>query len=322
MSKWLLNRLFETNDQPEPRFAFQGTVNWMRALSLLVDDESFNDSGIRDFYQNTNRRTVNREADTIVFETMLMAYHNQVALNRFNEDPSHSYDICRSAIIAWYYSIYFTSSAMVAAASGSLQETHAHTAKTWQFDLVNNDLIMNPFSLSLSSLVSTKVDEEIAIYRQTNTYDLNDYVTSKEMASGAIISYLKGTARFEREKAENRVRNSREFRELGVNNFRKKVARELRDSKLSNSGVNFLVQAFRYRGKANYRDSIFLSYGDDNSEKINSFCGDLMRVSLAFQRMASVYLSKRVERGTWDLFIEDLELNSNLGISPNYLKSI
>lgn len=320
MSQWLLNRLFETNDQPVPRFAFQGTVNWMRALSLLVDGDEFSDLNIKQFYQQVKRRSVNREADTIVFENMLMAFHNQASLNRFNADISNSYDICRSAIIAWYYSIYFTCSAMVAAASGSLQETHAHTAKTWQFDIINNNLVMTPFSLSLSSLVPAKVEEEIATHRQRNVFDLNNYPTSKDEAWGAIVSYLKGTAGFEREKIENRLKQSREFKDLGVDNFRTKVARELRDSKLSNSGVNFLIQAFRYRGKANYRDSIFLSYGDDNSEKISSFCGDLMSVSNAFQRMASVYLSKRVERGTWDLFVDDLKTNSNLGTEPDYLK--
>jgi hypothetical protein len=37
MSKWLLDRLFEAGDQAEPRFAFQGTVNWMRALAEVVN---------------------------------------------------------------------------------------------------------------------------------------------------------------------------------------------------------------------------------------------------------------------------------------------
>ncbi len=34
-------RLFGTRNQAEPRFAFQGTINWMKALAILVDSNDF-----------------------------------------------------------------------------------------------------------------------------------------------------------------------------------------------------------------------------------------------------------------------------------------
>ena len=88
----------------------------------------------------------------------------------------------------------------------------------------------------------------------------------------------------------------------------------------SRGSVNFLVQAFRYRGKVNYRDSIFMSYGEDHSEKIKTLCDDLVKVSYAFQRMAVFYLSRRVERGTWDFFVDDLEVNNKLSIDVDIFK--
>ncbi|KAF3978592.1 MAG: hypothetical protein HFP77_01090 [Methylococcales symbiont of Iophon sp. n. MRB-2018] len=233
MSQWLLNRLFNTKDQSKPRFAFQGTVNWMRALSRLVENGSFKNENIKDHYKSVKRRKPNPEADTLVFENMMLAFHNQASLVRLTEDSTHPYDVCRSAIISWYYSTYFTCSAMVAAASGSKQETHSLTARVWQSDIVDARLVMSPFSLSLSSLVQKIIDAEVSSYRGSNKHDLNTYAENDNEAWGAVVSYLKGTWDYEKWRVEERVRASREFKALGVDNFRTKVARDLRDEQLA-----------------------------------------------------------------------------------------
>lgn len=134
------------------------------------------------------------------------------------------------------------------------------------------------------------------------------------------MSYLNGSADYEKCRIEDRVRSSREFAQLGVADFRKKVARQLRDRHLSKGFVNFIVQSFRYRGKANYRDSIFLSYGNDRSELINAFTADLVRVAYKFLRMTSCYVSRRVERGTWDSFLHDLEEHSRISMDVGVLR--
>ncbi len=314
MSKWLLDRLFETGDQPKPRFAFQGTVNWMRALAEVVDSGVCDKANLESLYNKVQRRHVNLEADNWVFENMHMAYHNLVSLKAMNNDALDKYDICRSAIVSWYYSIYFAASAMVAASSGSTQETHALTAKVWQADIVEKRLIPYPFDLHLSSLVTSKAEERISTYRGNNNYDLNDSANNAEMARGAIVSYLKGTHKYKKWEAEERIKTSREFKDLGVNDFRTKIARELRDKTLDKGQVNFLTQAFRYRGKANYRDSIFLSYGDNNESAINQFINDLNIVSAGFIRAASHYCSVRVEKGTWELFVDDIRNNTRLSL--------
>lgn len=319
MAQWLLNRLFEAKETSSPQFAFQGTVNWMRALSILVESNSFEVEEIKAHYDSVHRRKVNNKADTLVFENMMMAIHNQASLVRLSEDSTHPYDICRSAIINWYYSTYFTCSAMIAASSGSRQETHTHTAKVWHSDIVDAGLVMSPFSLKLSSLVEKDIETEIANYRKNNKFDLSIYPENAESAWGGLVSYLKGTGDYEKIKVEEKVRNSKEFKELKVTNFRTKAARELKDKQLAQNSVNYLVQAFRYRGKANYRDSIFLSYGYDNSEKIKVFVQDLEKVSRAFQHMASYYLFRRVEKGTWSNFINDVKENSRLSIKVHYL---
>lgn len=125
---------------------------------------------------------------------------------------------------------------------------------------------------------------------------------------------MKGTHSYKKWEAEERVKNSKEFKALNVENFRKKVAQELRDKTLDKGQVNFLIQAFRYRGKANYRDSIFLSYGNNNKNTIEQFVNDLNIVSAGFIRAASHYCSVRVEKGTWKLFVNDIRNNTRLSL--------
>ena len=320
MNQWLLDRLFETKDQAEPRFAFQGTINWMRALSEIVNNGSFSDEKLKKFYSKVKRRPVNINADTLVFENMHMAYHNLASLFSMNTDIEDKYDICRSAILAWYYATYFSASAMVAASSGSVQETHSATAKVWQVDIVYKKFIPYPFNLSLSSLVTKNVNSNIESYRDSNQYDLKTYAQSVEEAHGAIVSYLKGTANYKKWQTEVRVKSTSEFKNLGVDNFRKKIARELRDKYLKKGQVNYLIQAFRYRGKANYRDSIFLSYGANNESTIEKFIEDLLNVTFYFIRASSYYCSRRIEKGSWGLFVEDIEENTRLSIDSSAIK--
>ncbi len=319
MNKWYLQKLYEITDQPKLRFAFQGTVNWMRGLAILTIKETFTDTKIRNFYKNVKPRNKNNKADLMVFENILMAIHNLHSLKVINEKIDNPYSIARTQIISWYYTIYYASSAMIAAHSGNQQETHAGTAKVWHKDIVEK-LTMFPFNLSLSTLVEKDFKSRIKTMRKGNSFDLNNYPTNKEEAYGTLFSYLKGTADYKKWKIEQKIKKSKEFKKLKVDNFRKKVAQELRDKELEKGFINFLVQAFRYRGKANYRDSVFLSYGDDRSEELNQFISDLDTVATAFFKMASTYAKARVHKADWNNFVEDLENNLRFNFDTSILK--
>jgi hypothetical protein len=318
MSEWLLDRLYEHKDQPTKRFAFQGTINWLRALSIGVSSDNFEPS-LNVSYKKIQRRKVNPEADTLVFENTLLALHNIAALEQMDKVHICSYAVCRSAIVSWYYAIYFSSKAMIAAASGSHQENHSKTAKVWLDDIVASNFAVYPFDLNLVSLVKKDCDNEIKSLRSSNNFNLNKYPENEEEAFGALISYLNGTRDYRAWEIEEQVRSSKEFKTLNVTNFRKKEAQILRDQKFLNHNVNFLSQAFRYRGKANYRDSIFLSYGGESTDKLELFIKDLSSVAKAFVRMSALYSQARVEKGTWDLFLADLKANANISIDTSLI---
>jgi len=319
MDKWYLQKLYETTDQPTLRFAFQGTVNWMRGLAILSEDNVFTNEKVKDFYSNVKRREKNSEADLIVFENILMSIHNLHSLKLMNTTIHNPYSIARTQIISWYYSIYYASSAMIGAQSGNMQGTHAGTAKVWQKDIVEK-LTMSPFNLSLSTLVEKDYKSTISAMRNGNKFDLNNYPENEEEALGAIYSYLQGTASYKKWETEENIKRSKEFKKLKVDNFRTKVAREFRDEKLEKGIVNFLVQAFRYRGKANYRDSVFLSYGDDRSDELKQFILDLDIVATAFLKMASTYAKARVHKADWNSFVADLETNLRFEFNTDILK--
>jgi hypothetical protein len=301
---WLLDKLIARGDQPKSRFAFQGTVNWMRGLAILREGNCSHDT-LGQFYQAVPRRRANEEADALAYECLTMSMHNVSAIHSM-EEIENPYSIVRSAIVAWYYATYYAAKAMLAASSGADPQTHASTGRIWQSEIVDAQLVSPPFDLSLSDITPIHVREAVRNLRRGNAHDLNLEPTDNDMAFGAACSYLKGTAEYEQGRLEEQVKGSTAFRQGGFDSFRSNDAKALRDAKLVPAHINFLVQAFRYRGKANYRDAIYLSYGRDDTDRLQQFVSDLGLVGNAFSLMAAHYASKRVVRNDWESFVADI----------------
>lgn len=115
--------------------------------------------------------------------------------------------------------------------------------------------------------------------------------TTAQEAWGCCAEYLSGTAGWERSNVEERVRETAQFKALGVSDFRTKAARELRDISYARRGISFLHQASRYRGKANYRDAIYLAYGTSVPNQLSGFVDDMLIVLKGFAAMAGAYCS-------------------------------
>jgi hypothetical protein len=102
-----------------------------------------------------------------------------------------------------------------------------------------------------------------------------------------------------------------------VVDFRTKAARELRDAAYARRSIAFLHQASRYHGKANYRDAIFPAYGTSVPNQLSGFVDDLLGVLKAFAAMAGAYGSLRVGKSAWMEFVEDLEREKAISVSPS-----
>lgn len=316
---WLSQRLKANHASLNPTFAALATFNWFRALALLVDDDAFSPDGLREFYADIEPRRADEEGDTHTFASAFMAYQNLSGLYTMY-DAGQPSDLMRSAIVTWYYGIYHAASAMIAAQDGSVQATHAATANAWYTQIAKRGFIPTPFGFSLSTLVKKACDAELADLRGDNDFTLPRRPGTQEEAHGAYISYLSGTATSTRKTVEDRVRGGKEMRAAGLTDFRKAAAREIRDRYLDGKPVCFVHLAYRSRGKVNYRDALYLGYGDEDQRQMSQVMEDLCISLDSFFRAMCSFCSRRVEPGTWDRFADDLAAHSALSLSPDILR--
>lgn len=302
-------------DIPDARFALPSTVNWMHALSILVRELGLDFSAAHQAYAGVQRRSLSDREINSVFEQLLFALH-QLASLRALASVENKADVARIGIMAWYYGVYGAASAMIAAGDGSFPETHAATAQQWDRQFAATGLALAPFGDRLSTLRSDTVEKELAPVRARGKHSLTRTPTDLPQAWGCHAEYLAGTATWEQWNIQERLRQTKEFKELGVDSFRTAAARALRDAAFSRRGIAFLHEASRYRGKANYRDAIYLAYGRSVPRLLDSFIDNLAIALAGFSAMAAAYASRRVGRELWEAFLNDLEQKRSISLSP------
>ena len=255
------------------------------------------------------------QEENTIFEQLLFAVHQLSALEAIRSSTSKA-DVARVGIVAWYYGIYSAASAMIAAQDGSIQDDHTGTATTWDRQFAANNRVMEPFSYRLSTLVKKDFDVEVATLRAGNDFLLTEKATDATQAFGACCAYLSGSADWWRWKAEQNLKASRDFKNLHVSDFRTKAARTLRDARLSGKSTAFLHQSFRYRGKANYREALFLGYGNATETLLDGYTDDLAIVLRGFVAMAGAFVAKRIGQSLWNEFLDDFERNRSFALTP------
>ena len=234
-------------------------------------------------------------------------------------------DVARVAVVAWYYGIYWAAKAMIAAQMGQVQENHAATANAWYAQFPAKKLAMEPFHLSVKTLVKAAADAELDQLRLGCARpNLVVEPISESDAHSALCGYLTGTVSWSRGIKEESLKKSREFKALRVKgepvtDFRSRAAKLLRDSRLSDSPTCFLNQAFRYRGKANYREGLYLAHGRSVEATIDGFIPDMTNVLSAFLTMASGFCARHLDEKLWVSFVQDLEQKRAFSFSPKQI---
>lgn len=283
----------------------------MRALAILVEDVNF-DQRIAASLPSA-RPTPRPDVHDATLEKLFLA-DSYVAALRALAGVQNPHDVVRVSIVAWYYSIYFASQAMLSIAGHDVPEEHRKSARIWLAQFVRGpaaSLVPYPFDLSVSSLVKREADEECARLRHDSGHKLHHVPTTLTEAHDAHVAYLSGCVSYYREKEEEKLRRSKEYRDAGFANFRTKSARHMRDIALARCPIGFVEMAFRYRGKANYRDAIYLCYGDVGAN-MKRFLFDLQAVAFAYNRMARMWIAARIPKEVWSDFEADLRTNSKL----------
>jgi hypothetical protein len=301
--------------KPQPLFALPSTVNWMRALRMVVEDLPINFATATLLYRAQSRRAMDNLVVNTILEQLFLSLHHLSSLRQLcNISPIA--DIARLGILAWYYGISNAASAMIAAQDGSFQEDHAGTARIWDSAIASRGLGMGPFGWRVSSLIERVFEPEVAVYRGASTGSLQMQPTTLSEATAAAASYLSGSAKWYAWLETERVRQTREFRQLNVLNFRTRAARDLRDNRLGLRAMGFVHQAFRYRGKANYREALFLAYGGTTETTLVGFVDDQAAVLEGFLAMAGAFAAKKLGAPLWAEFVADVAANRAFSVDP------
>lgn len=252
------------------------------------------------------RASDGRAGGNSVLEQLLLSLHHLSALEQLR-GATRASDFSRIGILAWYYGIANAASAMTAAQSGAFQEDHAGTARVWDADIAARGLAMAPYGWRVSTLVEKDYKPVVAGYRSGSQGKLLSKPTNAFDALGAAAEYLSGSANWHAWRAKEDLMKSPDFKALGVSDFRTKAAQELRDQRLSRKAIGFLHQASRYRGKANYREALFLAYGSSTETLLTGFIEDLAVVLRAFLAMAGAFAKRKLANNVWSDFLSDVE---------------
>lgn len=306
--------LNDPGGKPDPHYALPSTVNWMHAMAMLTGSIGW--SGAVANYAGEGRRTMPPLETNTVLEQLFLALHHLSALEELAASGSAA-NSARLGILAWYYGIANAASAMTAGKSGAFQEDHSGTARMWDTEIAAPGLAIGPFGWRVSSLIEATYKPEVATYGTSSTAALITKPTYPKQAQDAAAAYLQGSARWYAWRATEEVRGSRDFKSLGVSDFRTKPARALRDKRLETRAIGFLHQAVRYRGKANYREALFLAYGKATGLMLSGFVTDQATVLRAFLTMAGAYCSRKLGKPTWEEFVADVDSNRAFTISAS-----
>lgn len=307
--------LSEPDGIPDPRFALPSTVHWMQALRMLIEDTKLTYSSARIKYAAVQRAKLTSQAENTILEHLLLSLHQVSALRELASAKGQA-DIARVASVAWYYGIYDAATAMVAAQSGNLQDNHTQTARSWDNQFAKRGEAIYPFDFRLSTLVEKEAESELSAYRRIGRTTLVEPPLSLDKAHDYACAYLTGSRSWWAWKAKEDLIRTPEFRELNVTDFRTKAARSLRDKRLSGQAISFLHLAFRYRGKANYREALFLAHGTSVKPTIKNFPSDLCVVLEGFLAMAGAFAERRLGKELWSDFMNDVEAYRSFNTSP------
>lgn len=313
MAQWLYGLIKKDDADRTPDFARQSHLNWARALSYEIVQEhgATADAQWASVHGHFERVAKSRRtADDVlagVFEPLFGSIQWAASLvslaSRDAVDPWE----CPSATVTWYYANYNAFRAMLAACNDIPADTHAAAIRALNGGLRRH--LPHPFDMVAArtrgeSYSDTLPHRPDAARAGGPSAAINGtFVENRVVAQAMLLEYLHGTAAYWRDATKDQILRQGRFA-----NFKTNAAKEERDRRLKPE-VNFLDCAYRYRGKANYRDAIFLSYGHARTAVGPAFIRDLARSARFATVMAWAYVERRFGRDLVKLFSADLREN-------------
>lgn len=259
MMAWLYDMVTEDEHGRAPQFAEQSALYRMAALRFEVEREHGTDAEQQAVscrahvaaLPRANRKDISA---ITVYEPAFRAITNVLSLGRLAEVDGATAWHRPAAAVTWYYSAYAALLALFAANGQKVGDNHAAARKSY----VSAWQVRMPHPFNMVGVRSSGEKYEVKLPSNVTAvkYDIrNAFVPQQVNAQGILLSYLQGTCDWYAERTKsNLLRQHNQFTD-----FRKSKAKELRDAALEER-IGFMHCAYRYRGKANYRDGVFLTY--------------------------------------------------------------
>ena len=286
-----------------PEYALNSTFNWAKALAMLCSS-SISKESARQFYDEKVRNSSPRdEAINSAFEELVFSLHELASIKAMAEANNQA-TFYRSSVVAWYYAIYHGAKAMVCIQSQQSPEAHIPLANLWLDNLAKRELIMPPFHLCLDSLVEKNYIEFLTSKGYGTKVTVNQVPNNRSEANAAHLSYFKGCADWYQDREKDELR-----KQLKLKNFQTKKAQQFRDERLGKKKLGFLHMAYRFRGKAHYRDSIYLALNVNIKQQSAQFIHHLYESAKAFIIMAGAFCFSKIDGTLRENFIKDFKDN-------------
>ncbi len=308
MNRWLFEKISADDNSRKPSFSVRGIDNWFRALRFEIESTHGRTiqqqvESCRNFYKKGKSKKAPTDLATgELFEQLFFSVIYCMTVDRFSSELSKTPWIRPTAIVDWYYAVYFSIRAVLPIFGHKIPKDHSKTAnfvvRTFRTHLPY------PFDMFARRTTGEGYDTFIGGI-QPQHHDLSrSFLHSSPIAQGVLAQYLGGTANWYVERTKNRILEENK----NIKGFRSKAARQLRDNRLIPE-IGFLHCAYRQRTKANYRDAIYLAYNYGEDVTLDTFLYSLS-VSAKFASINAIACAEHcVGRNDVKAFIEDLSVN-------------
>ncbi|GFS22322.1 hypothetical protein ElyMa_003360700 [Elysia marginata] len=162
----------------------------------------------------------------------------------------------------------------------------------------------HPFDMRADHIKNEEYHQILPKYGYEKSFSLSKtFPETTEAAKGMILEYLSGNAKYYTWLTKERI-----LKKATHQNFRSKIAKEERNKQLPKL-ISFMHCAYRYRGKANYRDGIYLTYGPSSASETKDFIDDMKVVSRFFFLMALALAYRSPIKDDVKSFTKDIDNN-------------
>ena len=289
MPSWIYQDLIGDPEDSTPAFKLQSTLNWARALAFEISSEHGQDSAawnasFRRGLSPTLAAPTNPRPLLESVEPLISSVSFSLSLQSIEDQSETAAWLRPAGVVAWYYALYGAVRSMLASVAQPSGDDHRKTMRTYLSSLAGR--LPHPFNMRARWIRNEEYAGHLPSVTTTTHFDLSRaFEERRDCSQGMLLQYLKGTAKHYVDRVKEKLAD--DF----PDGFRTAAARAARDKRVERE-VGLMHCAFRYRRKANYRDSLYLAYGQRNPTAAARFVRDLRTSAQAFSMLALAVLGR------------------------------